>query len=275
MKSLQIFDFKDYKTYLTRSLEKRAELERGQRSKLAQFINCQPAYLSLILNGSTHLSPEQAQATNEFLAHTEAESRYFLNLVLLERSGTKTLRDYYLREIEKIKAERAQFKNRIEANRELTEKEQARYYSSWYFAAIHVAASLKHIQTKEQITSALGLPAKTVSEVLEFLTQIGVLKKTGNQYRQGEVSLFIDKQSPFINKHHSNWRVKAIQSLDQVAEKDFHYSGVITCSEEDKVLIKEILMQAVQEIRTLVKNTNKEEVVSVYTMDFYGLMGEV
>ncbi|MGZ3771873.1 MAG: TIGR02147 family protein [Bdellovibrio sp.] len=266
-----VFDFKNYKQYLTSALEARAVHQKGQRSKLAHFIGCNPAYLSQILNGNVDLSPEQAQTTNTFLGHTSAESRYFLNLVLFERAGNKELKAYYDEELKRQRQERLVLKNRVQINRSLSETDQARYYSSWYYAAIHVAVSLPHLRSREKIAEALSLPQSTVNQALEFLLQIGVLKQHGKEFRQGEVNLYLGADSNFITKHHANWRMKSIQSLDIVKDRDLHYSGVITCSHDDALKIKELLIKSVENIREIVKGS-ADESLFVYTLDLFELL---
>ena len=268
-----VFSFSEYKEYLEKSLEIRALNEKGQKSKLAEAIGCQPAYLSQVLNGPNDLSPEQGQSANRFLGHNPAESRYFLSLILLSRAGTQDLKNYYRDELKKLRDERLILKNRVNSNRTLSEADQARYYSSWYFAAVHVVTSLGYFPNKDKIAQALGLPLITVVEVLDFLTKIGLLEQKNNEYKQGETNLYLGSDSPFITKHHTNWRVKAIQSLDQKAEGDLHYSGVITCSKDDAKRIHELLIQTVEKIRSLVRES-KDETLCAYTLDFFGLLDQ-
>jgi uncharacterized protein (TIGR02147 family) len=271
MTKINVFDFKDYKLYLVAILELKSQTQKGQKSKLSQFIGVNPAYLSQILNADTNLSPEQAQATNAFLSHTPQEARYFLNLVLFGRAGTKDLKDYYEQELKEQRQARLILKNRVKSNRTLTETAQAQYYSSWYYAAIHVAVSLAKLRNKEQIALALGLPPLTVNAALEFLVQIGLLKVHGNDYRQGEVNLYLGSDSSFITKHHTNWRMKAIQSLDNIHPDDLHYSGVITCSVEDLAEIREIMVRSIESIRERVKKS-KDETLNVYNFDLFSLI---
>jgi uncharacterized protein (TIGR02147 family) len=265
-----VFDYKDYKPYLIKALEDRLVIEKGQRSKLSKFIGCQPAYLSQVLNGSADFSAEQAVAVNQFLSHTVTEARFFLNLVLLARAGTKDLRIFYQQEIKKLLDDRLILKDRINMNRTLSEADQARYYSSWHFAAIHVIVSLANFRTRHAIAEALNLSPKIVNPALEFLVEIGILKMIGFDYHQGETSLHLGSDSPFIQKHHSNWRMKTLQSLEQPKSKDLHYSSVITCSKDDYAQVRELMIQTVQKIRGLIKES-KDEVMAAYTLDLIGL----
>lgn len=266
-----VFDFNDYKTYLIQALDIRNDFEKGQKSKLADSMGCRPAYLSQVLNGPQDLSLEQAQSANRFFGHPPQESRYFLNLVSLSRAGTPDLRTYFQAEIQKQKEERLILKNRVKSNRTLSEADQARYYSSWYYAAIHVIISLEQMKNAEQIGEALGLPLATVKETVEFLNHIGLIKSQGKVFRQGETSLYLDADSPFISKHHTNWRVRAIQALDQKDRKKLNYSGVITCSHQDAEKIQESMIQTVQKIRSIVKDS-KDETLLVYTLDLFSLI---
>ncbi len=274
MSKNKVLDFEDYRDYLHMTLEKRAQTNKGQKHKLATSIGCHAGYLSKVLGGMNDLSLEQAQATNKFLGHTPSESKYFLNLVLLARAGTSELKTYFKEELKKQKEEKLQLKNRIEIGRTLSEVHQAKYYSSWHYAATHVCVSLHAVKNKEQIAQALQLPQMTVNETLEFLVDIGILKKRGEEYLPGEVNLFLDKSSPFINQHHTNWRVRSLQSLDGVNPLDLHYSGVVTCSQKSIEKVREVFLSAIQDVRATIKESDSDEVLYCYTMDVFNLMKE-
>lgn len=62
-----------------------------------------------------------------------------------------------------------------------------------------------------------------------------------------------------------------MKSLDQPLASDLHYSGVITCSNQDLEKIREILIEAIQSIRNLVKDS-KDETLAVYNIDLFGLL---
>lgn len=271
---IQIFDFKDYKTYLNSILELRSKIAKGQRTKLAKFMGCQPAYLSQVLKDFNHLSPEQAILCNEFLAHTPTESRYFLNLVLLARAGNKTLKQYYEDELKQLRKDQHILKNRVKSNRTLSEADQARYYSSWHYAAVHVISSLPSIKTKEQIGRALSLPPKIVNETLEFLVNIGILRMIESEYHSGEVNLFLGSDSPFISKHHVNWRLKSLISLENNRNEDLHFSSIVTCSKADVFSIRERMVEAIQAIMATVTKSEGETMYA-YTMDLFRVGEEI
>lgn len=268
-----VFEYKDYKDYINKALEQRTAAERGQKTKFAERLGCRPSYISSILNEHQHLSPEQAQAANEFFGHTESESDYFLALVLHARAGTVSLRKLYSEKLKQQLESHMQIRNRVqEKKRVLSEKEQARYYSAWYFAAIHMIVSLPQFRTREKIEKALSLPAKTVGQVVEFLLDIGVLKTVGSELRQGETNLFLGTDSPFLSRHLLNWRTQAIRSLDTPLEQDVHYSGVITCGREDAAKVRELMVTTIQEIRKLIQASKVDDSLMAYNLDLFSIL---
>ncbi len=172
-----IFEFKDYKAFLEHFEDSRKSFERGFRSKLAEFIGCQSGYVSQVLNGSAHLSLEQGFKAAEFLSLDERGRKYFLLMIEAARSGTKELRAHFEKELDVLRDEFLNIKQRVGDSRTLTEKEQSVYYSSWHYLAIHVISSLKDFDNAKSISSALQIPESVVNEVLLFLLQSGIVKE--------------------------------------------------------------------------------------------------
>ncbi|MEK6705217.1 MAG: DUF4423 domain-containing protein, partial [Bdellovibrionota bacterium] len=142
------------------------------------------------------------------------------------------------------------------------------YYDGWHYAAIHVALSLQKTQTAAALSSRLGIPLKSVQDVLEFLVKSGLAKRHGTEYGIGERRIHLNKDSPFVRKHHINWRVKSITSLDFPLKSDLHYSGVFTLSESDFVKIRETFLETLEKMEPLLK-ASKEETVAAFCLDWF------
>jgi hypothetical protein len=85
-----IFNFQDYKAYLTARL--RVGGKRGSHSLVATAIGCRPSFLSKVLYRKTHLTPEHAVALARYWKLSPREAEYFRELVQLGRAGTSELR---------------------------------------------------------------------------------------------------------------------------------------------------------------------------------------
>ena len=264
-----IFDYTDYKKYLKDGLKQKPKGGHGFKSAMASAIHCQSAYISRVLNGGAHFSLEQAYALNGFLGHSEEEAEFFILLVSYARAGTQPLEKFFLRKINEILNRRLILKERFKIKMKLSFEDQAKYYSSWHFAAIHILLSIPQFQTKQVIAEYLRLPSSKVSEALNFLIQSRLVIREGERFKIGKNRIHLGSDSPLIAKHHLNWRLKAIQNIEN-EEEDLHYSSIVSISKDDLYKIKTNLIKTIEEFNDTVKKS-KEEKLQCFTLDFFSV----
>lgn len=265
-----IFEFDNYKLYLRHWIAQKPGKGRGFMTKIAQALHCQSGYVSQVLSGSAHFSAEQAEALNQFLGHNYEEGHFFHLLLSRARAGTGELKKRCEIEIERVLQQRLLFKDRVDIKKSLDISDQATYYSSWYFAAIHVAVSVPELRTKEALSKYFQLDMPVINEAVDFLISVGLLKKIGDEYSQGVTRLFLGKDSPMIRKHHTNWRIRSISSLDRGLDKDLHFSSVVSLSKKDTLLLKERFMKFIEEFRAIVRESKEEDVCCI-NVDLFSL----
>jgi len=265
-----IFDYRDYKKYLNAALSTEGA-GRGSRSRLAAALRCQTAFISHVLNAHSHFSLEHAVVISRFLNHTSEEQRYFILLVGLGRAGSKELEEHFGSQLDEIQRKRTQIKERITTDRALNPEAQMRYYSAWYYSAIHVATSVPDYQTRDALSAALGLAPGLVAECLEFLAACGLVVEKKGRFLIGPVRIHLGADSPMISKLHANWRLQSLQSLERpvsAAATDLHYSTVLTLSLADVTRVREILLRAIDETEKVFR-PSREEVVYCVGMDWF------
>ncbi|MGZ3740564.1 MAG: DUF4423 domain-containing protein, partial [Bdellovibrionota bacterium] len=201
---------------------------------------------------------------------SDAEVDYFLLLVHEERAGTKELKNRYRKKREQLLQEQDQLRRHFFTPQPLVLEQQARYYSSWHYAAIHVLLTIPIFREKSVIASRLSLPMEIVNAALEFLTHAGLAKFEEGEYRPGVSRIFLEKGSPLISKLHQNWRLRSLVQVDQAKEEDLHYSTVVTLSESDFRKIKESLLQTIEAARETIRKSPEEKLCS-FCVDFYEL----
>ncbi|MES2802076.1 MAG: TIGR02147 family protein [Bdellovibrionota bacterium] len=264
-----IFSFKDYKAYINHKILLLPKGGRGARIALAKAISSPVSHISQVLNGNSHLSYEQAEAMNEFLGHTEEEADFFLLLIQYARAGSTALSKRLHQQILRALQKRTLLKDRLGVKTEISSADQATFYSSWIYGAIHVMVSIPKFQTREAIAAYLGLTLKHVGEILEFLMSLGLVIKDSSGYVIGKSRIHLGNDSPMISKFHTNWRMKAIQSFEKEDFKNnLHYSSVVTLSDNDFLKIKSLLVNYIAEIKTIIKDS-KEEGVHSFSIDFF------
>jgi len=265
---ISIFEFYDYKVYINTRLQFLPGKGYGFKAQIARAAGCNSAYVTQVLNKNAHFSLEQAEALNSLLSHDRDEAEYFLSIVQYARANSKALRDRFKIQIERIKQARLSYKVRLDIRHELSEPDQVRYYSSWYFAAIHMATTIPELQSELKIAEALGLSKERVTEVLEFLISAGLVKRESNRLRPGISRIFLGRDAMMTNRHHVNWRAKAIETLDHGNSESFHLSTVLSLASEDLVAFKEQLNKGVEKARTLAR-ASKEEELHCLNVDFF------
>jgi len=237
---------------------------------MAKAMDCQLTYVSQVLNGKAHLSLEQATKLARYLNFTKDETRYFLALVQKARAGTNELKLFFEEQLSEILADRLVIKKRLGVSGAVPEKLRPIYYSSWHFAAVHMALTIPRLRTKTAIAEYFHIPGRRVAEVLDFLVSAGLAIQRDGKFDVGPKDVRIGKEDPLIYKHHSNWRNKAIESLELEESDDLHYSAVVSLAKSDVPKIKEKILQSLHDTLSLIKHSAEEEVVC-YNIDFFKL----
>lgn len=267
----EVWNYTDYKIFISDIISSSKDLSK---SALAKFCNCQSAYISQVLGAHAHLSLEQAYNAAEYLSLTISEQDFFLNLVQLNRSGTRDLQNYFKNKLKSLKDEHLNLSKRIKSQDKLTNDEQAYYLSSWLNMVIHLMTTIPKYKTEEDIAEALSLPVAKVKESIEFLITTGLIKKKKNGYKAGTTFSHITSSSHLLPLMHSNNRQLTIDTITRLKKQDFAnnliYSSIISLSEDDYNQIKEILISSIDKSKKIIK-ASKEEVLGVFNLDFIKL----
>ena len=269
MEKKSCFSYSDYRKYIQDCLPIEGE-KRGGRSKLAQALGVQTAFVSRVLHEDAHFSLEQAVDVNSFLGHTEAESEYFMLLLQWSRAGSVKLKDFFQKQIDAIQEERQIIVERLQVKNELSIADQMSYYSTWYYSAIHMMLMVKRWQNPQSISNYLGLPLSLVVSVLEFLVRIGLAIEKDGAYSIGTNRIHLGKNSPILLRHHCNWRMRAMQSMDRFSQEDLFFSGPLCLSEKDAKRLREMLLKFLENMEKLIA-PSPEEAVFCMGIDYFRL----
>ncbi|MDR3608064.1 MAG: TIGR02147 family protein [Oligoflexia bacterium] len=261
-----VFDFDNYRDYVKQALD--SDGERGKRTRLAEALRCQPAFVSRVLSGEADFSQEHGVVINQFLQHREEESEFFMTLLDLGRAGSKALQDYHRRRLAAMRAKRLLIAERIGIKQSLSQEDQLTYYSSWHYAAIHMLLLVPEMNSPQKIADSLRIPVTLVKDVLDFLVATGLATTGREGYRPGIARMHLAKNSPMLNRHHTNWRLRAIAALDLKTEEQIHYSGPICISREVAAQIREKLLRLLSETEPLIQNA-KDEYVYCLNLDLF------
>ncbi|OFZ52321.1 MAG: hypothetical protein A2381_13740 [Bdellovibrionales bacterium RIFOXYB1_FULL_37_110] len=267
---IHVFNYTDYCKFLVEYVQSQLMRGHGLKSAFAEKLGCQTTYVSRVLNKKAHFSLEQSEKIADFIGLTESETHYFLLLVQKERAGTHRLKKYFNDQIESERKKQLILKNRLNVQKSLSRENQAIYYSSWLYSAVHIMLTIPEFHVKSKLVSALNIPIQKLNNILDFLISIGLVVESDGKYQVGTARMHLENDSPMISKHHINWRMQAIQSIEKNNPENMHYSSIITISNDDAHHIKELLIRSISDCKKIIKDS-KEESVCVFAIDFFNL----
>lgn len=262
-----VFDFLDYKQFLLEMESSGLIVDKGFRSRIAEILKCQNAFVSQVLNGQAHFSQEQCLKISKYLNLGALENKYFLNLNLFSRAGTAELKQYYKLECHALKEAQLDISLRDKSSGKISEQDQNKYYSSWIYSAVHMATTIPALRNASLIADFLGVDESQVKEVVRFLIQKGILIEQNGKLQGGSVQLHLEKNSPLVKSHHSNWRIVALEKLQNLSDKNFHYSTVSSMSAQDVENIRSMITKLVDNYVETVK-PSREERLCFFNIDF-------
>lgn len=269
---MRIWEFLDYREYLDQKLGSEGS-RTGLRKKLAEAIPVHTTFVSQVLKGRNEFSLEQAEAINTFLEHTDDEGEYFIFLLLKGRSENPKLKSRFEKKIQSMRDQRLSIKTRLNAKDEINAKDREKFYSSSIYGAIHVLCSIPKYQNMNSICEITRLSKKRVSEIIDFMLRLGILKQEKEKIISQNNHIHLGNDSDLILKHHANWRLHTLSHLQFVDKNDLHYSACLSLSKDDAFKIKESILQNLKNNVDVISKS-KEEEAYVMSIDFYNLFSD-
>ncbi len=262
---MNIYNYKDYRLLL----KDRIRMEgRGAHGRFAEAARCQSSYLSQVLSGVSQLTAEQAYAIASSWGLDEDGLEYVTGLVQLDRSATQEYRQHWKKKIESLARRKEQLSERISANKTLSGEEQAKYYATWFYPAIHTLASIPDLRTISALAARLNLPKDTVARAVNDLLSMGLVSLDGDTISVLEHSVH-SRSSGLMFSHHNVWRNIANQRLqDKPQGSNYHYTALYGLSVDDVRKLKDLIAAFIRETRDIVA-PSKEETAVCLAVDLF------
>ncbi|MGZ3737546.1 MAG: TIGR02147 family protein, partial [Bdellovibrionota bacterium] len=264
-----IFEYSNYITFLGDWLRAQPKRGHGLRAQMAAALGRQGVFVSQVLHGDADLSLSQAQVLAEWMQLSASETHFLLLLVEHARADTEKLRAYFRAQIQKVREENLILKKRLGAEVEdIPEADRLRYYSAWYYPALRLLSAIPGYQTRAQMIQRLQLPADVVAAALDFLLQLKLVERQGDRFVISSRDIFLGSESALVSRHHLNWRLRCMQSLERESSSELHYSTAVVISEKDAEKIKRQLLDAIEKNREMVRQSGNDELFCV-NVDFF------
>lgn len=254
------YAYDNYKTWVNDWISGQPKNGYGVLSHLAKSLDVNSVVMSQIFRGDRDLNLEQAVKVAQVMTLTDLETDLFLLLVQKARAGSADLVATLNRQIKEIRKQAGLVKNRIEFE-ELTAEDQGTFYSSWLYVATWLAITIPEFSSLKRLSQHFNVPEERLQEIVSFLIERGLTAKKGAHYTFGRQVLHLSEDLPIVSKHHTNWRMKALMSIDRKMDSNLHYSAPMVISESLQSTIKEELLKLIQKTTKRVIPAPSEKLV--------------
>ena len=265
---MKVFEFKDYKLFMKAWLKDQPKAGRGQIKKMADHLRVSTTLLSQVLRAEKHFSLETAAEITVYLELNEKEAEYFLLLVEHQRAGGFRLKNILQKKLIREQQAGTQLVNRLSQDRNLNEVEKMQFYSSWMFSAIRILSALPEMTNAKAISERLQIPLHTVNAVIQFLLEKNLCILKNNKLSYGPLRTHIGKDSPFVVKHHQNWRIKGFHAMEQRRDEDLFFTQPMALSFEAAEKIRLMLPGFIEKMNAI-SGPSESEVVRCLSLDWF------
>jgi uncharacterized protein (TIGR02147 family) len=256
-----IFQYSDYRKYLLDSIRQLPKKGFGEAKKMAEYLGVSSTYMSHVLSGAKVLTIEQANRLSQYLGHGPLETDYFFYLVQNERAGTRELKKYCDQKLQDLKQRSLKLANRIEAKKVLSDEEKSVFYSSPVYSMTHIySATDPRGRSLDEVASRFDISRARTSDIMRFLVGAGLCAEKDNRFTTGNQGTHLEKGSPHLLKHHTNWRLRAIQAAENLSDEELMYTVNVALSIEDFSLLREEMVGFIKTFLEKVYPSPSEEI---------------
>lgn len=266
---MNIFQFEDFREYVFREIKSKPNGGRGELLKISKHAKLHTTSLSQILKGDRVISMEHALSLAEYFGLSEAETRYFLLLIQYDRAATKELKAHLKKQIDESKSEHTELVRVLNRDRVLSEHEKALFYSNWFFSGVRVLTSIPGFQSTDAIARRFGLSKQLVNEVVQFLLSTGLCEEKEGKLQPGPQYTHLESGSKFVSRHHSNWRLLAMNKHPTLSQEELAYTSPMSLSVNAAQEVREVLVEAVRKVNQIRENSVSCETTFCLNLDWF------
>lgn len=263
-----IFEFRSYREYLEAWIVGLGTRAHGARGRIAAALGVSSSLVSQIFKGEKTLTPDQASDLADFLGLGDLESEYLHLLVDFERAASHRFRAKLEKKIAQARERSRKIGSRVPRAKELTDEQRAIYYSSWLYTGVRNLSAVPGMDDAESIAAHLRVEPAVVKRVLRFLLEQGLCREDSGKITYGPASTHVDRDSPFVNKHHQNWRFRAIHQMDRRHDADVFFTSPMSLSRAAIAQIRDEVPNFIQKVMKI-SGPSDSEAAACLNLDWF------
>jgi len=268
---MSILDCERYRAVLEQKIQDHEHV-RGYKSILARNAGIHQSYLSQVLSGAAELTLDQAAKLASFWSLNEQESEYFILLVSRDKSTSSELTELLNRRISAVRGRREKTgrgdQESVKINL-LTQEKSIRYYSRWYYPAIHILLTIPGFQTPRAISERMDLPLPDVETALAELAGLGLIQKQKGRWSVVGEHTATPSRGVMSPVQQMNWLQRAIFDVQNEGADSTHLNMIASLNRRDLQKVRAIMVEAFERVRHVVSESKNEDEMIALTISVF------
>jgi len=266
------FDHSQTSALLTSFIRLQPRRGRGLVKELALELGVASPQVSQFLSAQKIPTVDQAFRIAKFFHWTEIERDYFITLVESERAQYHEAKSYFSKKLQRLREDSLHLKTSVTEVNELEDVIKARFYSSWIYSAIRLFCSIGEGRRYEEILATFPESAAEIDAILEFLIENHLIKKVGIHYYMGLQKTFVAKGSPYLRSHHTNWRLRAIESCNFISDDELIFTSPMSISKKGFERFRKELQAFIKTLYADLPQLGDAEELVCLNIDFFKIV---
>lgn len=257
---MDVTNFINYRDFLTKLIYGN-QAKRGLQAQLSKAMGCQASYLSQVLKNKAELTEDHVVRLAKHLSFSKIEVEYILVLVRISRASTNLLKEYLEETRQQLSEQAKELKNKLSSRTIVKDQELfAPYFHSWIPSTIHIATSSPNFQTITTLTKRFGLTEEKVKEILTYLQQLGLVKKSLDKYVFNGDSMHLPRESVLDTSHQMLRRHQVARSLQIKSPENLHFSSLFTIDMKDFEKIRNQFLNSIKDYQKTINDSGTDDV---------------
>ena len=264
---MSLYESKSYKESIKKSLKENKQKYYGKYSydKMAEACKVQKSYLSRVLNSeSSHLNEEQLELICQFLKISKEEREFLQLLRRYEKCVDPSVKDDWLRDIERLKSENLQTKNHIQAQISHTLSPHATaYFLNPMNMIVHMFLTTRKFRNNlDLLAETLSLSEEKLGKILQRLEKWGILELSDTgKIKILQENIHLEPDSALYSSYRSLQRLNTLSRLDHLSSKEaYSFSAIFASDESTRNKIKKDILKLIGEAQAQTATSRKEGV---------------
>ncbi len=126
--------------------------------------------------------------------------------------------------------------------------------------AVWLFTSVGDGQKIDDVVERLSISRANAAEILSFLKNVQLCTEVDGKFKMKSQHLHLEFGSAFLARHHSNWRLKSLQRIEDLTDQEMMFTSPFSISKKDFLRIREELMKLIKSTSEVIKNSPAEDI---------------